>query len=355
MSLSISEIARYQRHLILPGFGLEAQEKLKASSVLVIGAGGLGCPLLMYLAAAGVGRIGIVDGDTVSESNLHRQVLFTHEDIGKPKALIAKEKLKLNNPFITLEAYPVQLSAENALPILSDYEILVDGSDNFSTRYLLNDASVILNKPLVSGSIFTYDGQVSVFNYQGGPTYRCLFPEAPSAEEMPNCSEIGVLGVLPGVVGSLMATEVIKVATGIGEVLSGRLLIYDALAMSFNTLSFDGKPENKQIAQLVSHVVSCAVELSVEITAKELKEWMESGKDFQLIDVREPHEFAAFNIDGINLPLSELEELINEISRTKEVVVHCQAGSRSQKAIQKLQKEYGFSNLVNLKNGLMEW
>lgn len=355
MLLSKQEIARYQRHLILPGFGFEAQEKLKASSVLVIGAGGLGCPVLLYLTAAGLGKIGIVDHDTISESNLHRQVLFTSQDIGKSKALTAKEKLHQSNPYIQIEAYPTQLNAENALTLLQDYDMVVDGSDNFATRYLLSDACVILNKPLISGSIFTYDGQVSVFNYKEGPTYRCLFPEAPSAEEMPNCSEIGVLGVLPGVIGSLMATEVIKVATGVGEVLSGRLLIYDALSMTFNTLSFEGRPENKQINQLQQVDVSCEVSSPSEISAEELKEWMEAGKDFQLIDVREPHEFAAFNIDGINLPLSELEDLIQEISRTKQVVIHCQAGGRSQKAILKLQDKYGFSNLLNLRNGLREW
>lgn len=355
MPLSQEEIARYHRHLILPGFGLEAQEKLKATSVLVIGAGGLGCPSLLYLTAAGIGRIGIIDHDTVSESNLHRQVLFTSQEIGKSKAEVAKDKLLLNNPHIVIKAYATQLGVENALSILQDYDIVVDGSDNFATRYLLNDACVILGKPLVSGSIFTYDGQVSVFNYQNGPTYRCLFPEAPSVAEVPSCSEIGVLGVLPGVVGSLMATEVIKIAAGIGEVLSGRLLIYDAMSMTFNTLSFEGKDENKQITHLQQVDASCEVPNASEISAEELKVWLETGKDFQLIDVREPHEFAAFNIDGINLPLSELEDLVQEISRTKQVVVHCQAGSRSQKAIQKLQSQYGFSNLVNLRNGLKEW
>jgi adenylyltransferase/sulfurtransferase len=356
MALTPAEITHYQRHLTLPGFGLEAQEKLKASSVLVIGAGGLGCPVLMYLAAAGIGKIGIVDFDIISQSNLHRQVLYSTEDVGRSKATVAVEKLRAQNPHIQLVAYQEQLNAQNALSLLKEYDIVVDGSDNFSTRYLVNDACVISNKPLVSGSLFTFQGQVSVFNYQGGPTYRCLFPEPPPEEEMPNCAEIGVLGVLPGVIGTLMATEVIKMATGIGEVVSGKLLLYDALAMRFQTLEFEGKEENKQISQLGQYDFSCVTKHpNQEITSEEVKEWKRRGTPFQLIDVREPYEFEAFNIEGENMPLSELEDHVLHISKTRKVVIHCQVGSRSRKAIQHLESKYGFSNLLNLKNGLKDW
>lgn len=352
MSLSQSEHSHYHRHLILPGFGLEAQEKLKSFSVLVVGAGGLGCPALMYLAAAGIGRIGIVDNDVVSESNLHRQVLFGISDIGKSKAETAAKRLQANNPHVIIKAIPELLSKENALTIIKEYDLVMDGSDNFATRYLVNDACIILNKPFVSGSIFTYEGQISVFNYKNGPTYRCLFPEPPSANEMPNCAEIGVLGVLPGVVGTIMATEAIKVTAGIGEPLSGKLLVYDALHMSFHTISFSGKPENKKIDSLGEYDLVCETSTMPEISADELKEKM--AKVF-LVDVRESHEHEAFNIGGKNFPLSKLEEHINNIPKDKTVVVHCQAGLRSRKAIELLQDKYQFTNLVNLKNGLKDW
>ena len=356
MSLSKQESAHYQRHLILPGFGIEAQEKLKKATVLVIGAGGLGCPILLYLAAVGIGKIGIIDHDEVSTSNLHRQVLFTAEDIGKSKAQVAATKLKQHNPYIELIAYQEQLTPKNALQILEAYDLVIDGSDNFSTRYLVNDACLMSKKPFVSGAIFTYEGQVSVFNYQNGPTYRCLFPEPPSAEEMPNCSEIGVLGVLPGVIGTIMATEAVKLLAEIGEVLSGKLLVYDALSMNFQTLSFEGKEENKHIAQLQDYNFACEIEPfpPSEISAEDLKKWIEKGEDFELIDVREVHEYEFFNIGGTNFPLSTLDKHITGISRTRKTVIHCQAGGRSQKAIEKL-KAQGYSNLLNLKNGLKEW
>lgn len=352
MPLSTPEQTHYQRHLILPGFGLEAQEKLKNFSVLVIGAGGLGCPVLMNLAASGIGRIGIIDNDIVSESNLHRQVLFGISDIGKPKAEIAAKRLRDNNPHILIEPITQFLSAENVLDIVKDYDLVIDGCDNFSTRYLANDACVILNKPLVSGSIFTYEGQVSVFNYKNGPTYRCLFPEPPSADEMPNCAEIGVLGVLPGVIGSIMATEAIKIAAEIGEPLSGKLLVYDALQMSFHTIQFAANPENQKIASLGNYDFSCETVLIKEISAQELKN---KRSDFLLVDVREANEYAAFNISGKNIPLSTLENHYSEIPKDVAVVIHCQAGGRSAKAIRLLEDKYGFTNLINLANGLKEW
>jgi adenylyltransferase/sulfurtransferase len=352
MPLNHSENAHYQRHLILPGFGIEAQEKLKKCSVLVVGAGGLGCPVLMYLAASGIGKIGIIDNDLVSESNLHRQILFGISDIGKPKAEIASKRLQDNNPHILIKPIPQFLSKENALNIVKDYDLVIDGSDNFSTRYLANDACVILNKPLVSGSIFTFEGQVSVFNYKNGPTYRCLFPEPPSAGEMPNCAEIGVLGVLPGVIGTLMATEAIKIAAEIGETLSGKLLVYDALQMSFHSIQFAANSENQKIRILGNYDFNCEIIPNKEISAQELKN---KRSEFVLIDVREPNEYAAFNIGGINIPLSKLENLYSEIPKNVKVVVHCQAGGRSAKAIRLLEDNYGFTNLLNLANGLKEW
>ena len=353
MSLSKPEQERYQRHIILPGFGSEAQEKLKASSILVIGAGGLGCPALLYLVSSGFGRISILDNDIVSESNLHRQVLYSSSDVGQSKSMVAKVKLTVINPFVQIEAFQTKIDSTNALKIISGFDIVMDGSDNFSTRYLVSDACVILNKPLVSGSIFTFEGQVSVFNYQNGPTYRCLFSQPPSALEMPNCSEIGVLGVLPGVVGTIMATEAIKVATNIGEVLSGKLLVYNALNMDFHKLAFELVPENRLIKTLSDLSFECAV--INEISAGELKKMIDEKENFQLIDVREKEEFDAFNIGGENYPLSQIGSFTSRISKSEKTIVHCKSGGRSKKAIEILERDFGFNNLINLKNGLSEW
>ncbi len=353
MPLSKPEQERYQRHIILPGFGPEAQEKLNSSSILVVGAGGLGCPALLYLAASGFGRIGILDDDLVSESNLHRQVLYSSSDVGQAKALVAKTKLTAINPYVEIDAFQTRINSTNALDLISSFDIVMDGSDNFSTRYLVNDACVILNKPLVSGSIFTFEGQVSVFNYKEGPTYRCLFPQAPSAADMPNCSEIGVLGVLPGVIGSIMATEVIKVATGLGEILSGKLLVYNALNMDFHKLAFEMVPENRLINTLTDLTIECAVKN--EISAVELKKLIEKKEDFHLIDVRGKEEYDTFNIGGENFPLPEIEAYISRIPKNKKVVIHCKSGGRSKKAIELLERDFGFTNLINLRNGLSEW
>lgn len=352
MSLSISEMAQYQRQLLLQDFGLEAQERLKNFSVLVIGAGGLGCPLLQYLAAAGIGRIGIVDGDKVQQNNLHRQVLYTTADVGKIKSVVAALKLRDMNPHIVVEEFPFMFEKANALPLLADYDLLIDGSDNFSTRYLCNDACVILNKPLVSGAIFMYQGQISVFNYQNGPTYRCLFPEPPLAHERPSCSEIGVLGVLPGVIGSIMAAETIKIAAKVGTPLSGILLTYDALGSTFDSFTFSTVPENKHITTLGQYDFDCDLESMQEISCDELKHHF---SEYLIVDVREKEEYALFNIGGINIPLSELENKLSQIPKEKPVVVHCQGGSRSRKAIQILKKNHGFRNLINLSNGLRDW
>ncbi|HVD97612.1 MAG TPA: molybdopterin-synthase adenylyltransferase MoeB [Cytophagaceae bacterium] len=350
------ELKRYNRHLILPEIGIEGQEKLKAASVLVIGAGGLGCPVLLYLAAAGVGKIGIVDFDVVDESNLQRQVLYTTEDIGLSKATQAAKRVRQLNPLIQVEIFPVKLIRENVLEIFSNYEIIVDGSDNFATRYLVNDACVILGKPLVFGSIFKFEGQISVFNYQGGPTYRCLYPEPPKEGEVPNCSEIGVIGVLPGIAGTLQANEVIKLITGAGEVLSGRLLIFDALSMSFHTISFKLDPENKNIKELIDYELFCGVSSSLakEISPEKLKQKIQSEEKFQLIDVRNEDEFERFNIDGKLIPLSELEEHIQEIDKNVEVILICQSGKRSAKAAEILIGK-GYTRVLSLGGGLNAW
>ncbi|HWY38864.1 MAG TPA: molybdopterin-synthase adenylyltransferase MoeB [Bacteroidia bacterium] len=346
------ELKRYSRHIILPEIGEAGQERLKQAKVLVVGAGGLGCPVLQYLVAAGVGTVGIVDPDKVEESNLHRQILFSTEDIGKYKSEIAKQKLSRQNPYINLISHVSYLTSQNALEIISQYEMVVDGSDNFATRYLVNDACVILNKVLVFGSIFKFDGQVSVFNYKDGPTYRCLYPEPPAAGEMPNCAETGVIGVLPGICGTFMANEVIKIITGIGEILSGKLLVFDTLGMQFNLFSVTENPNNKKIKKLVDYFVFCH---SInEITSAELKEKIETKEDFQLIDVREESEYRLKNIGGMLIPLKTLEKNLDKISRKKPVIVHCQSGARSRQAAGLL-IENGFEKVYSLKNGLLDF
>ncbi|HEX7413896.1 MAG TPA: molybdopterin-synthase adenylyltransferase MoeB [Bacteroidia bacterium] len=346
------EKRRYARHIILPEIGLEGQQKLKQAKVLVVGAGGLGCPVLQYLTAAGVGTIGIIDFDTVDETNLQRQVLYSTQDIGKYKADIAKEKLEKQNPYINLIAHVEHLTSANALKIISQYDIVVDGSDNFATRYLVSDACVILNKVLVFGSIFKFEGQVSVFNYKGGPTYRCLYPEPPVEGDVPNCAEIGVLGVLPGIVGTLQANEVIKIITKNGEVLSGKLLTLDALTMQFNTFTIAVNTKNKKIDKLIDYDSFCGI--IKEISAEELKQKIKSKEDFQLIDVREPREYQLKNIGGILIPLNELEKNLDKISKEKEIVVHCASGARSKKATTILNKN-GFDKVFNLKKGLLNF
>ncbi len=346
------EKIRYARHLILPEIGLEGQQKLKQAKVLVIGAGGLGCPVLQYLTAAGVGTIGIVDFDKVEESNLQRQILYSTEDVGKYKSEIAKEKLAKQNPFVKLTAYCHLLTAANALEVISHYDVVVEGSDNFATRYLVNDACVILNKPFVFGSVFKFEGQISVFNYKNGPTYRCLYPEPPTEGEMPNCAEIGVIGVLPGIIGTIQANEVIKIIIGIGEVLRGKLLAIDSLTMQFNIFDITVTSENKKIDKLIDYELFCG---SVnEINAEELKNKIKLKEDFQLIDVREKAEYQIKNIGGILIPLGELANSIDKIKSDKEIIVHCASGTRSKKAVNFL-KEKGFIKVYNLKNGLLDF
>ena len=372
MKLSKDELSRYSRHIILKDFGIQGQEKLKAAKVLVIGAGGLGSPVLLYLAAAGVGTIGIVDFDVVDETNLQRQVLFTVHDIGKPKADIAAARLKALNPFVNIIPFPLQFTSQNALGIIRDYDIVVDGTDNFQTRYLVNDACVLLNKPNVYGSIYQFEGQVSVFNYTDaggvlGPNYRDLYPTPPPPGLVPSCEEGGVLGVLPGIIGSLQANEVLKVITEIGTPLSGRLFLFDALKLESRIVKFsrdENNPingKNPTLKELIDYDEFCGIKNSgrktdsvQEISVKELKQWIDSKKDFQLIDVREPFEHQLVNIGGELIPLSRIEERIDLVSLEKPVIIYCKTGIRSAKAIKVLLAKGKF-NLYNMTGGIIAY
>jgi sulfur-carrier protein adenylyltransferase/sulfurtransferase len=365
------ELARYNRHIIIPGFGMEAQLKLKAAKVLVIGSGGLGSPVLLYLAAAGVGTIGIVDFDVVDDSNLQRQVLFGVDEIGKPKVEAARRRLEALNPYIHLHIYNTHLNSHNALDILKDYDVIADGTDNFPTRYLVNDASVLLDKPNVYASIFQFEGQVSVFNYRNaqgelGPNYRDLYPTPPPPGLVPSCAEGGVLGVLPGIIGSLQALEVIKVITGVGETLAGRFYIFDALNFESRTFTIRRRKDNPingdnpTIAALIDYEAFCGMRAVEErqlkeITAKELYDWQVRGEKFQLIDVREPHEYDIVNIGAELIPLGSVADNSEKIDRDRPVVVHCKVGGRSAKAIRELEEKFGFTNLYNLKGGILAY
>jgi len=367
---SKEELARYNRHIIIPEFGLEAQTKLKNARVLVVGSGGLGSPVLLYLAAAGVGTLGIVDFDVVEDSNLQRQILFGVEEVGKPKVEAAKRRLQSLNPHINIEIYNTQLTSANALELISQYDVVADGTDNFPTRYLVNDACYLAGKPNVYASIFQFEGQVSVFNYtnangETGPNYRDLYPSPPPSGLVPSCAEGGVLGVLPGIIGSLQASEVIKVITGVGEPLSGRFFTFDAL--SFQTRVFNIKKraenplsgENPTITKLIDYEQFCgvkAVEAKIkEITPSQLYNWQVKGEKIQIIDVREPNEYEAVNIGAVLIPLASVLENADQIDREGKVVIHCKLGGRSAKAIRELEETLGLTNLYNLKGGIFAW
>ena len=333
---------------------MEGQEKLKGAKVLVIGCGGLGCPVLQYLAAAGVGFLGVIDYDLVDISNLQRQILFSTEDTGKAKVAVAKEKLEKYNPYIKIIAFNERLDVSNALDIIGKFEIIVDCTDNFSTRYLVNDACVILNKPLVSGSIYKFEGQVTVFNYLNGPTYRCLYPNPPQQEIVSNCNEIGVLGTLTGLTGTLMANEVIKIITGMGKVLSGKLLTFDLLSTHFQTFEYNLDPKNRELNKLsTDYNMTCAAEIK-EITPQELKEKLSRNEPLQIIDVREPEEFLERNIGGMLIPLRELEKNMDKIKKDIPSVLVCRSGVRSMHAAKILQRN-NYNKLYNLKGGLIEY
>lgn len=365
------ELARYNRHIIIPGFGMEAQKKLKAAKVLVIGSGGLGSPVLLYLAAAGVGTLGIVDFDVVDDSNLQRQVLFGVESVGKPKVEAARTRLMSLNPHLDIRLHNTHINSSNALDIVKHYDVVADGTDNFPTRYLVNDACILLDKPNVYASIFQFDGQVSVFNYvdangNRGPNYRDLYPTPPPPGLVPSCAEGGVLGVLPGIIGSLQALEVIKVITGVGETLSGRFYTFDALQFESNTFKIKKRAdnpisgENSSITGLIDYEQFCgmrAVEEKPlkEISPRELYDLQVKGDPIQIIDVREPHEYEIVNIGGELIPLSVVSDFADQISRDRKVIVHCKVGGRSAKAIKELEERYGFTNLYNLKGGILSW
>nr|WKN40346.1 molybdopterin-synthase adenylyltransferase MoeB [Tunicatimonas sp. TK19036] len=372
MTFSKEELERYSRHLIIPDFNIEGQRKLKAAKVLVVGTGGLGAPLLSYLVAAGVGTIGIVDFDTVDDSNLQRQILFTVEDVGRPKVEAAAERLRKQNPFVTIKTYNTALTSQNAKEIMRDYDVVADGTDNFPTRYLVNDACVLLNKVNVYASIFRFEGQASVFNYtdkdgKTGPNYRDLFPSPPPPGLVPSCAEGGVIGVLPGILGSLQANEVIKVITGVGETLSGRLFLFDAQNFETRTLKIHRDPanplngENPTQTALIDYEQFCGVPSQEEktqvkeLSVQELYALIQDKKDFQLVDVREPYEYEIANLGGELIPLSQVEEQVSKIASDKQVIVHCRSGKRSGQAIEQLEKKYGFTNLYNLKGGILAW
>ncbi len=356
-----NELHRYSRQILLPGFGSEGQEKLKKAKALVIGAGGLGSPILLYLAAAGVGEIGILDFDVVDVSNLQRQVLFTTDDVGKLKSELAAEKIKALNPTIQTHVYNVYLSSANAIEIFSNFDLIVDGSDNLPTRYLVNDTCVILQKPLIYGAIFQFEGQVSVFNEllktgSRGPNYRDLFPHPPPPEMVPSCSEGGVIGVLPGIIGAMMANEAIKIITGIGDSLCGRLLLFDALDFTTRFLKISVNPNKDEVKELIDYEAFCSPmhEKSVqEIEPDEVKSLIAQDQ-VHLIDVREPFEFDASNIGGVNIPLKSIEDHLVLISNSKSTIVLCRSGGRSRQAIIKLQS-LGYTNMINLKGGLLKW
>ncbi|NJM73596.1 MAG: molybdopterin-synthase adenylyltransferase MoeB [Scytonema sp. RU_4_4] len=371
IQLTKDDYERYSRHLILPEVGLEGQKRLKVASVLCIGTGGLGSPLLLYLAAAGIGRIGIVDFDVVDTSNLQRQVIHGTSWVGKPKIESAKNRILEINPYCQIDLYETRLTSENALDIIRPYDVVVDGTDNFPTRYLVNDACVLLNKPNVYGSIFRFEGQATVFNYEGGPNYRDLYPEPPPPGMVPSCAEGGVLGILPGIIGVIQATETVKIIIGKGTTLSGRLLLYDALNMKFRELKLRPNPVRPVIEKLIDYEQFCGIpqakaqeekqqmEMS-EITVQELKQLLDNGtNDFVLLDVRNPHEYEIAQIPGsVLIPLSEIENgegvtKVKELLNGHRLIAHCKSGMRSAKALGIL-KEVGV-NGTNVKGGILAW
>lgn len=355
------ELKRYARHFVLPEFGRTGQERLKAAKVLVVGAGGLGSPVLLYLAAAGVGEIGIIDDDVVDLSNLQRQVLYTTEDIGRPKVLVAKERIQALNPHLKVTTYQQRLDINNVLDLIAPYDIIADGTDNFPTRYLVNDACVLAGKINVYASIFRFEGQVAVFNYPNedgsrGVNYRDLFPDPPDPDAIPNCAEGGVLGVLPGIIGSMQASEVIKVAAKVGEPLAGRLFLFDAASFTTRVLKIPKNPAIK-IQSLEALAAYCKVpEPDVpEIDVITYQTWRNNQVPHALIDVRELAEYEIQQMGGQLVPLSQLKQRIDEIPRDIPVVIHCKTGGRSAQAIRLLQKEYGYNNLSNLSGGILAW
>lgn len=371
MELTAPEIARYSRHLLIPEVAMEGQKRLKAAKVLLIGAGGLGSPLGLYLAAAGVGHLGIVDFDVVEFSNLQRQVIHTTPDVGRRKTESAAAHLRAINPEIQIATYDTRISSANAMELIRPYDIVIDGTDNFPTRYLVNDACVLLGKANIYGSIYRFEGQVSVFAPPAGPCYRCLFAEPPPPGMVPSCAEGGVLGILPGVIGCMQATEAVKLILGIGEPLIGRLLLYDALEMNFREVRFQRDPqcplcgERPTLHELIDYDQFCGVrgqeapgaplESDFEISVEEVKARIDRGDDFDILDVRNPEEWQICRLEGAKLiPLGELPARMQELDPSRELVVHCKGGARSAKAVELL-RQAGFGDVKNLRGGISEW
>jgi sulfur-carrier protein adenylyltransferase/sulfurtransferase len=360
--LSPAEIKRYQRHLVLPSFGIEAQQKLKDAKILIVGVGGLGAPVGLYLTAAGIGHIGLIDNDTVDITNLQRQVLFTENDIGLSKSKKAAERLVQLNSEATIKVIQEKLTSDNALDILKPYDLVIDCTDNFPTRYLINDACVILDKSFIHGSIYQYEGQVSVFNYNKGANYRDLFPTPPSPESVPNCEVGGVLGTLPGIIGSIQANEAIKIICGIGEPLHEKLFIFDSLTMMSRIIKIKSQNSRIKIKDLIDYEAFCNSSslkkdtMIKEISVVELHQMIENKEDFQLIDVREQHEadISALN-DGVLIPLGQIPANEDKIAKDKKVVIYCRSGIRSGQAVNYLQSKLGLDNLYNLKGGILAW
>jgi adenylyltransferase/sulfurtransferase len=369
--LTTDDLSRYSRHLILPEVGMEGQQKLKAARVLCVGTGGLGSPLALYLTAAGIGTLGLVDFDVVDSSNLQRQIIHSTKDIGRKKIDSAEEKLKALNPAITIVKHETMLSSANALEIIKDYDIVADGTDNFPTRYLVNDACVLLNKPNAYGSIFRFEGQASVFATETGPCYRCLYPEPPPPGLVPSCAEGGVLGILPGLIGVIQATEVIKLILGKGDPLIGRLLLVDALGMRFRELKLRKNPEcpvcgkNPTVTKLIDYEQFCGIipetpqEKNMkngipQLSVKDYKSRIDKGEELFLLDVREPYEYQIAQIGGTLIPQNDVPNRLAEIPRDKEIVVQCRSGARSQRIAEFL-KQSGYTNVVNLAGGILAW
>jgi len=370
VELSNDEISRYSRHLIMPEVALDGQKQLKSAKILTVGTGGLGSPLALYLAAAGIGTLGIVDFDVVDESNLQRQILHGTSDVGRPKVESARDRIEDINPNVNVVVHEEALTSENALEIFADYDVIVDGTDNFPTRYLVNDACVLLGKPNVYGSIFRFEGQASVFYAEEGPCYRCLYPEPPPPGLVPSCAEGGVLGILPGAIGTIQATETVKLILGIGEPLIGRLMLYDALGMSFREMKLRKDPdcpvcgENPTVTELIDYQEFCGIPQATaaeqanvvpEISVSDLKDKLDRGEDIFVLDVREPHEYEVANIGAKLIPLNELPERLVELQTNgSEIAVHCRSGARSARAV-KLMQEAGFGNVYNVKDGILAW
>jgi sulfur-carrier protein adenylyltransferase/sulfurtransferase len=367
-ALTNDEILRYSRHLIMPEVGLEGQQKLKAARVLCIGTGGLGSPLALYLAAAGVGTLGLVDFDVVDFTNLQRQIIHSTSDVGRPKLDSAAEKISAINPYVDIRRFEIRLASDNALDIIRDFDIVVDGTDNFPTRYLVNDACVLLGKPNVYGSIFRFEGQASIFGAPDGPCYRCLYPEPPPPGLVPSCAEGGVLGILPGLIGIIQATETIKLILGSGDPLIGRLLLVDALGMRFRELKLRKNPDcpmcgpQRSITKLIDYQEFCGIRGEEapatanvpEIQPEELDRRLLAGENIFVLDVREPHEYQICNLNGYLIPLGDLPKRVHELDSSREIVAHCRSGVRSGKAVDFL-RQAGFKKVKNLAGGILAW